>query len=242
MQPKLLMLSAFLCCIPFARGVLRGDRHQAKFQPKSFTIMKKVIDLENSPILFEDDFSKDNFQENWSIKTGEWHVKDGWCYGKYRENAPGMIVSLHAFPGNVLVEFDAQNVLPSNHDINVMWNGTWDDALNKRGIAYVAGLQGWWEGKVGIEKSPEYKLNAGTPLFDYKPGRVYHIVAGSIDGHCFMFVDGKLLLEVTDPDPIDHIKNNKIGFEAYCSSIRITNVKVRQIKWSPRDMRYEPNF
>jgi hypothetical protein len=63
-------------------------------------------------------------------------------------------------------------------------------------------LQGWWEGKVGIEKSPEYKLNIATPLFDFEPGRTYRIQGGSIDGHCFVFVDGKIVLEVTDSVPL----------------------------------------
>ena len=242
MKSKFLLFSALLCCIPGGRIFAKGKSCQEKCSLQSFTIMKKIIDLENSPILLEDDFKGDDFDERWEVKTGEWRVEGGWCYGQYRENAPGMIVSKGDFTGDVLVEFDAQNVLPSNHDINVMWNGSWDEKSNKRDVAYVAGLQGWWEGKVGIEKSPEYKLNAGTPLFNYEAGKIYHIIAGSIEGHCFMIVDGKLLLEVTDPDPIDSSKYGKVGFEAYCSSIRITNVKVRQIKWKPKEMRYEPNF
>ncbi len=54
----------------------------------------------------------------------------------------------------------------------------------------------------------------GTPLFPFVPGKIYKIQAGSIDGHCFIFADGKLLLEAMDPDPIDNSRYTKIGFEA----------------------------
>jgi len=129
-----------------------------------------------------------------------------------------------------------------NHDINVMWNGSWDEMKNERGTAYVAGLEGWWEGKVGIEKSPEYRLTAGTPLFEFDPGRIYRIQAGSIGGHCFIFVDGCLALEMTDPDPIDSTRFTKVGFEAYCSHIQVRNVRVLAAAWRPLDIEYTAEF
>ena len=79
-------------------------------------------------------------------------------------------------------------------------------------------------------------------MFDFHPGQSYKILAGSIDGHMFIAVDGKLLLEVTDPEPIDHSKYTKVGFEAYASCIQIRNVVIRQIKWEPLDMKYNPEF
>ena len=118
----------------------------------------------------------------------------------------------------------------------------WLDDIDQRGMAYVTGLQGWWTGKVGIEKSPEYTFMVGTPLLDFTPGELYHIIAGSIDGHCFIFANGQLLLEAMDPDPIDNQKFTKVGLEAYCSLIRVRNFKIRQIVWKPVEMKYEPEF
>lgn len=146
------------------------------------------------------------------------------------------------FPGNVLVEFEAHTILPSKHDINVMWNGEWLSETDQRGTAYVAGLQSWWTGKVGIEKSNDYKFMVETPLFNFEPGKIYKIQAGSIDGQCFILADWKLLLEAMYPNPIDNQKYTKIGFEAYCSKIRIRKIKIRQICWEPVDMKYEVEF
>lgn len=205
-------------------------------------IMRKQIDLENSPVLYNKPFSKEMLEQDWKIYNSEWWVEDGWLTGQNPGNFPGMAVSKMDFPGNVMLEFEARTVLPCTHDINFMWNGSWDEQKNQRDLAYVAGLQGWWEGKVGIEKSPEYVLNAGTPLFNFKPGKTYKLLGGSIDGHCFEFIDGKLCLEVTDTDPIDSQKYAKVGFEAYCSKIQIRNLVVRQIKWEPLELSYTPEF
>ena len=205
-------------------------------------IMKKEIDLENSKVLYDEKTTKEAFENHWDIKSGEWCYDDGWFAGRNPENNPGMIVSKANFFGNVMVDFIGKTVLPSTHDINVMWNGSWDEVKNERDVAYVAGLEGWWEKKVGFEKSPEYILNAGTSLFDFEPGKEYHIQAGSIDGHVFVFIDGKLVLECTDPDPIDNKKYGRVGFEAYCSSIKIKDIVIRELAWRARKLSYNREF
>lgn len=205
-------------------------------------LMKKKILIDQSKVLYhKEEFSGADL-DDFTIHHSNWWVENGWLTGKNPGNYPGMAILKEDFPGNVLVDFDARTVSPSTHDINVMWNGEWLDSLDQRGSAYVAGLQGWWTGKVGIEKSPEYKFMLGTPLFNFTPGKVYHIQAGAINGHCFILTDGKLLLEGMDPDPIDQMKYSKVGFEAYSSYIQIRNVTIRQIQWEPVEMKYEPEF
>lgn len=205
-------------------------------------LMKKQILLDSSPVLYDKKVTPEEFAKNWTVHHSEWKVEGDWLVGENRGNWPGMAIPKQDFPGNVLVEFEAQTILPSSHDINVMWNGEWLAETDQRGIAYVAGLQGWWTGKVGIEKSNDYKFMVGTPLFDFVPGKVYKIQAGSIDGHCFILANGRLLLEAMDPEPIDTEKYTKVGFEAYCSKIKIRNIIIRQIHWEPVEMKYEPEF
>jgi hypothetical protein len=208
----------------------------------TISLMKKRILTDSSKVLYDKPLGQETFSGQWTVHHSEWKVEDGWLAGENRGNWPGMAILKQDFPGNVLIEFEAQTVLPSAHDINVMWNGEWLTETDQRGIAYVAGLQGWWTGKVGIEKSNDYKFMVGTPLFGFIPGKIYKIQAGSIDGHCFILADGKLLLEAIDPDPIDNIKYTKVGFEAYASKIKIRNIVIRQINWEPVKMEYVPEF
>ena len=205
-------------------------------------LMKKRILLDSSKVLYDKPLNMDDFSGSWVVYHSKWEIKEGWLQGENPGNWPGMAILKQDFPGNVLVEFEAQTLLPSSHDINVMWNGEWLASTDQRGTAYVAGLQGWWTGKVGIEKSNDYKFMCGTALFNFEPGKIYKIQAGSINGHCFILADGTLLLEAMDPNPIDNQKCTKVGFEAYCSKIRIRNIKIRQIFWESVAMKYEVDF
>ena len=205
-------------------------------------IMKKRIDLKASPVLYDRAVSAEALAKDWEVLSGEWRVENGWLHGANPLPRPGCIMLRQPFPGNVLVECLAATVAPSTHDIDVMWNASWDRSADARGTAYVAGVQGWWDGKVGIEKSPAYKHVAAAPCPWFQPGREYRIQAGSIDGHCFLFVDGALRLEMLDPDPIDSSRSTGVGFEAYQSMIRIRDVVVRRIVWQPREQEYRKEF
>ena len=205
-------------------------------------LMRKRIDTDALPLVFEAEATEDALARDWTIHDCEWTVESGWFVGSNRENHPGMIVSREEFFGDILLEFDARTLPPCTHDIDFMWNGSWNAARGERGVAYVGGLQGWWNGKVGIEKSPDYLLNVGTPLFQLEPGRTYHVVAGSAQGHCFVAVDGNLLIEATDPNPIDSSTHGKIGFEAYCSHIAIKGIRVKTLVWQPEIGHYNPEF
>lgn len=205
-------------------------------------LMKKQLFPEKMEILYDTPFSKDSFERDFEIKAGKWYVEDGWLVGENRTNFAAMAISKSDYFGPVMMEFDAQTILPCTHDINVMWHGSWNEETNTRDIAYVAGLQGWWDGKVGFEKSPEYSLNVGTQLFDFEPGKVYHMAVGDIYGHIFVVVNDKLVIEVTDPNPIDNNKHGKIGFEAYCSKLKFKNLCIKRITWKDDPKEYIPEF
>lgn len=203
-------------------------------------ILNKEIDLDKSALLDDQLTIGELFDRKWNVQSGEWRVEGDWLTGK-KQTGSGLLLSRDDYPGDVMIECEARTVLPSTHDIDFMWNATWD--MEKEGrTAYIVGIQGWMEGKAGFEKLPDYRLVATTPLFNFQPGHLYHVMVGSIQGHCFLFLDGKLIIEMTDPNPIDSQKHAKIGLEVYGSHIQIRNLKVRQIAWRPRHMSYTPEF
>lgn len=205
-------------------------------------LLHKELNVEKSEILYHKEFTDEVLDRDFEIKGGKWVSENGWLTGENPENCPGMILLRKNFSGNVMLDFEAATVLPCTHDINVMWNGSWNEEKNMRDVAYVAGIQGWWHGKVGFEKSPEYKLNVATQIFDFQPGKIYRVQTGSIDGHIFVVIDGRLVLEVTDPDPIDSSKYGRIGFEAYCSKLRFRSFYVRRPYWERTEEKYIPEF
>jgi len=203
-------------------------------------LISKEIDVVNSEVLFDKLITDDHLKTDWETHNCLWTVENGWLTGKNHEESAGMAFLKQDFPGNILLEFEGRTVLPSTHDIDFLWNGS--DSLNSCGVGYIGGLSGWWTGRTGIEKSPEYNLRATTKNFVLEAGRTYKVHAGSIDGYCFLFVDGAEIVALQDPDPIDNSKYGKIGFTAWSSHIQIRNIIVRQISWKHLDMEYKSEF
>jgi len=205
-------------------------------------LIRKRINPDAMEVICDLPFTAENFARDFEVRDGNWYVEDGWLIGESRKNFASMAIMKESFYGPVCLDFYAKVLEPCTHDINCMWSGSWNEETNTRALAYVAGIGGWWDGKVGFEKSPEYKLNCGTKLLDFEPGRVYHMQCGSIGGHVFVIVDGKLAIEATDPDPIDQSVYGRVGFEAYCTRVAFTDFKIRRADYVEIPALYEPEF
>lgn len=210
-------------------------------EPKGVVMLAGTnLYLDESEVLYEkSEFTEADLHEAFDIKSGEWYVEDGWVVGKNPQMNPGMIVSKDDYFGDVLLELKAKMVAPSTHDINVMINGEFTD---KRGMAYVTGLEAFWHGCIGFEKSPEYKLVVGTGMLDFDPNEEYLLQFGNAGGVLFTLVNGRLGLMVQDPDPIDTSKYGKIGFEAFSSWWKFKDVKVKKLKYERLGENYNPEF
>ena len=205
-------------------------------------LMHRVIEPDAMPVVYDRPFTQAGFERDFEVRDGNWYVEDGWLIGESRRNFASMAILREHFFGPVCLDFRAKVLAPCTHDINCMWSGSWNEEKNERGLAYVAGIGGWWDGKVGFEKSPEYRLNCGTKLLEFDPAHVYHMQCGSVGGHVFVIVDGRLAIEATDPDPIDQTKYGRIGFEAYCTRVAVTDFKIRRAVWQDVDDAYTPEF
>ena len=113
--------------------------------------------LDESEVLYEkSEFTQKDFDEAFDTESGRWYVEDGWVVGKHHDLTSGMIITKKDYFGDVLLEIRAKMVAPSTHDINVTINGEWDHQKGVRGVGYVTGLEAFYHGFVGFEKSPEY--------------------------------------------------------------------------------------
>ena len=205
-------------------------------------LVDKEIDIVNSKTLFNKPITPANLETEWETHNCRWTVEDGWLTGKNPNESAGMALLREDFHGDILLEFEGRTLSPSSHDIDFMWNGEWDDKTNSCGVAYIGGIGGWWDNRIGIEKSPGYTLRATTAWHGIQPGITYKIQAGSINGHCFIFINGKEIIELVDPNPIDPFKYCKIAFTAWSSHIQIKNIIVRQIAWKAVKRCYKLEF
>ena len=198
---------------------------------------KKVL-FEKSPILFSYKPSE-NWEEYFDVKSGNWYYSDGAIIGEENTNKGGILFTKEFFDKDVMLCFTGSTVLPATRDLNAVWAANWDEKTDYLGESYVCGLNGWWENKAGIERNLGNGLFTLNSAFKYTPGTEVRMVCGSINGHCFMVVDDVIITEVMDPNPIS---GGHVGFSAYCTKLRITDIEVREICWEKFKQKYEPEF
>ncbi|MBQ8293621.1 MAG: hypothetical protein IJX78_07480 [Bacilli bacterium] len=205
---------------------------------KEILLLGKKILVDKSEIVFEY-HGVENFKDYFDVKLGEWTYQDGCLIGKELENRGGIIYANKKFDYDVMMTFKVSTVLPATRDLNAVWCSEWDDGENYLGNTYVCGLNGWYEGKAGIERSGENEFYSGTTLYNYQPGEEVEITCGSINGHCFMLVNDVLVCEYKDNFPLI---GGYVGISPYCTCLKISDLVVRKIEWEKRKQRYLPEF
>ena len=202
-------------------------------------LIGKRIDVAKSKVLLS--YKPDeHWQQLWDAKGGRWFVENGWLIGSEPENKGGILLSKQRFDTDVMLSFTVASVLPATRDLNAVYCTTWDDEINYLKKSYISGLNGWYEGKSGIERFPEDELRALTPLYKYEPGTEVRITTGAIQGHNFLLVDGVLIQELIDN--MDPISGGHVGFSPYSTVLKIKDIEVREICWEEREQSYLPEF
>ena len=202
------------------------------------SLLGKKIYMDKSPLLLK--YSPDeDWQKYWQVMAGDWRMENGWLIGTENGNKGGILFSRESFDKNVMLSFTAATVLPATRDVNAVYCAHWDEKTDYLADSYVCGLNGWYDGKSGIERNLTSNLYSTTSLYQYIPGTEVRMTAGAIDGHNFMVVDGKLATELIDPSPI---KGGHVGFSPYCTILKIKDIEIREIYWEKQKQHYDPEF
>ena len=202
------------------------------------SLVGKKIYMDKSPLLLK--YSPDeDWQKYWQVMAGDWRMENGWLIGTENGNKGGILFSRENFDKNVMLSFTAATVLPATRDVNAVYCAHWDEKTDYLADSYVCGLNGWYDGKSGIERNLTSNLYSTTSLYQYIPGTEVRMTAGAIDGHNFMVVDGKLVTELIDPSPI---KGGHVGFSPYCTILKIKDIEIREIYWEKQKQHYDPEF
>ncbi len=203
-----------------------------------FYIFDMAVYPEESEVLFHDDFSG-KLSDNWEVAGGGWTAKDGVLLGCIRENRNGFLYSHMQHPGDIMLDFYGTLVSPCKNELRFAFRAAgWDKLTGDADESYIGALGGWWNNKTGIEKCPNRHLQAFTSSFAPQSGKEYHIQAGIIDDRCFLAVDGVVIVEMRDPDPICHPGKNRVGLGVYCSKAEFRDFKVLRPKYERLKLSY----
>ena len=188
----------------------------------------KGIDIieEKSELLYAPKFTEELLKKDFEISAGQWTIEGDYLIGYMEEDGGGLIYSHKHYLGDVLLDFYAKTVAPYDNDLNFTFcSDGWNYEINKPKAGYIGGLQGWWLGKTGIEKTPyECNVEALTAMHHFVPGQEYHIQAGRVGKKVFLFVDGVLAVELSDNEPVEQF--GRVGLGVYASKIAFRDFKV----------------
>lgn len=205
-------------------------------------LLNKIVYPEKSTLLREFALSSQADLDCFECASGTWRIENGSLVGRFRENGGGICYTKESFPGDIFVEFQGTMLAPCCNDLNfVIKSEGWNYEKNDAGRGFIGGLNGWYDQKAGFEKYPLCKTQALAP-FAANADQEYEIQAGYCRDTVFLAVDGKLVVEMHDPNPEEFAGFGRIGLGTYCSQIRFRNLRILRPTWVEIEQSYTPAF
>ena len=170
--------------------------------------------------------------EEWIAEEGKWQTARGagqdtdGVIGEPGAKYPDSFLwTKRSFSGDMAVEFDAECLSEPANDINFVICGKSPNYPPPEAKLYLFGVGGWGNTRSGVERAPDYKWKMLTGLFTIQPRRTYHILAGRLKGVFYLFVDGALIVQARDPDPLP--AEGQFAFHVYKSRVRFSRLEIR---------------
>jgi len=175
--------------------------------------------LTGGVLVYSDDFQRDKLGPDWLSRSGRWEVKDGWlhCRGDRNEGA-WLNVPL---PERVRVEFDARS---ESDDGDLKFEIFATEQRHQTG--YIVIMGGWKNTLSIIARLNEHGEDRMEADASVEKGRVYHMTAVRTDGALRWFVDGRLVLQYADEEPV---RGAYFGFNDWNADVWFDNLKVSKL-------------
>ena len=170
-------------------------------------------------------------------ECGDWCVHDGALCGRVDGERPAVLWLEPEVEGDHLLVFHAHAVPPFAKDLNAIWEGSGRILGEDDVDATVSGVGGWWSGLSGIERHPEGGLRATTRPLRVVPGQVYEIAVGRRGAADFLFVDGRLILQLDDPARARRARS-RVAFATWHSHVHVLRATLHQL--APAAERHTP--
>jgi len=175
--------------------------------------------------------------------AGEWYIdSDGTLVGKVDGDEPSILWCNQPLDGDHMIEFQACALPPNDNDISAIWEGTGEyDGTDPAKFCTIGGIGGWWRGYSGIERSLGNETGASgrfiTKSGDLIIGQIHNIAAGRAGKHDFLFVNGKLVQQVSQQDA-PRRPQSRVALTTWNSAIKIYCIRISTITMSGGYDRY----
>jgi hypothetical protein len=170
-------------------------------------------------LAFSDDFERDQLGDDWKVLFGEWHIEAGKLVatGGHAE-----IAITKKFPGCQRIEFDAMTNAERPCDFSPSIQGAARGTVRDTG--YLLQFGGAGNTLNRILRNDQQIEDRSVQRF-IEAGKVHHLVA-ELDGNAIrLTVDGYIIMEAEDLQPLVGVEHEMVGLYLYSESV-IDNVKV----------------
>jgi hypothetical protein len=176
---------------------------------------------------FFDDFERSQLGQNYEKTGGNWRIENGQLRVQGARNHPLWL--LRTLPREVRIEFDARSESPEGDiKVEVFGDGTSHaEAERYEATSYVIIFGGWNNSRNVLARMDEHgddRVEGGPRKVE--PGRTYHFVIERVGGTLSVWVDGQVLVEMDDPEPLRGRGHDHFGFNNWQSRLWFDNLKV----------------
>lgn len=170
-------------------------------------------------LVFEDDFERDSLGERWQNRSGRWRIREGRVAGQGDRNE-GLWLDF-PLPERVRIEFDAR---ASSDEGDLKCEVFASEPRHQAG--YVVILGGWHNTVSVIARLDEHGDDRLESPAQAEKGRVHHFVLVRVSDTLRWYLDGSLLLEYHDEDPL---RGRYFGFNDWNAPVEFDNLRIFEL-------------
>jgi hypothetical protein len=168
---------------------------------------------------------------DWQAESGEWRIHDGALCGSVQGERPAVLWCTTPVAGDHALIFRATAIPPRHNDLNCFWEGSGSIDPDAPGTSHctIGGVGGWWDGLTGIERFPEGGLRSTGRTVPIQSGRSYEICGGRRGPSDFLFVDGRLAVQLDEPGARRR-PASRVALATWNSHVHFTDVRVLRLQ------------
>jgi hypothetical protein len=176
---------------------------------------------------FRERFDRADLGTLWNNTGGNWRVSDGALRVQGGRNHPLWLK--RRLPRDVRIEFDAKSDSPDGDlKVEVFGDGTSSAVeASYTATSYVIIFGGWRNTLDVLARMDEHAENrVARPSRRVIPGRMYHFKIERRGQRIAAWVDGELLVEMTDPEPLEGRGHDHFGFNDWDAALTFDNLVI----------------